>query len=154
MGGVTHTVAAGVPDGRTVGLTAGRPGAAADSGTTGASLVVLSDSPAVRLSTFFGGNRMLGRTATMSIKTTARTTRRSTSPLRVCASVRLASRYRVETAGVQRVAAQDPFDAEPHPSERAVALHRFEVVARARRPEAALRDHQMRQRQLVHATSL
>src|SRR3989454_9466042 len=55
----------------------------------------------------------------------------------------------VVAARVQRVAAQDPFDAEPHTSDCAVALHRFEGVARARRHEATLREYQMRQRQLV-----
>src|SRR5712692_11323098 len=141
-----------MPDGRTGGPADGCAGVAADSGVAAAVLVVLSGRPPVpRSAVFFDGNRMLGRTATMSIRTTARTTRRSTSPLRVCASVRPASRYRVVTAGVQRVAAQDPLGAEPHPSERAVALHRFEGVARARRHEATLREHQMRERQLVHA---
>src|SRR5437762_6458801 len=109
---------------------------------------------------------MLGRTATMSIRSTARITRRSTSPLRVCASVRLccastrlcvyasvrlALRHRVVAARVQRVAAQDASDAEPNASHGAVALHRFVGVARARRHEATLREHQVRQRHLVDA---
>src|SRR5437773_10778182 len=101
---------------------------------------------------------MLGRTATMSIRSTARITRRSTSPLRVCASVlcvyasvRLALWHRVVAARVQRVAAQDASDAEPNASHRAVALHRFVGVARARRHEATLREHQVRQRHLVDA---
>src|SRR2546427_9710119 len=49
------------------------------------------------------------------------------------------------------MAAQDPSDAEPRSSDRAVAFHRFEGVARARRYETTLREHQVRQRRLVDA---
>src|SRR2546429_1537645 len=49
------------------------------------------------------------------------------------------------------MAAQDPSDAEPRSSDRAVAFHRFEGVARARRYETTLREHQVRQRRLVEA---
>src|SRR6266566_5933424 len=49
------------------------------------------------------------------------------------------------------MAAQDPSDAEPRTSDRAVAFHRFEGIARARRHEATLGEDQMRQRQLVDA---
>src|SRR5438876_12295916 len=49
------------------------------------------------------------------------------------------------------MAAQDPSDAEPRPSDRAVAFHRFEGLARARRYETTLREHQVRQRRLVEA---
>src|SRR5881628_3212359 len=103
-----------------VGLTDGCVAVAADSGAVGASLAVLSGRAASRLSGFFGGNRMLGKTAMMSIRSTARITRRSTSPLRVCASVRLALRHRVVAARVQRVAAQDASDTEPNASHRAI----------------------------------
>jgi len=76
---VTHTVSAGaLADGRTVGLVDGRTGAAPDSGAAGACLAVLSGRPPVRPSGFFGGKRMLGNTATMSIKQIARMMRRST----------------------------------------------------------------------------
>src|SRR5207245_9425657 len=71
--------------------------------------------------------------------------------LGVCASVRLALRHRVVAARVQRVAAQDASDTEPNASHRAIALHRFVGVARARRHEATLREHQVRQRHLVDA---
>src|SRR5438128_4560692 len=49
------------------------------------------------------------------------------------------------------MAAQDPSDAEPRPSHRAVAFHRFEGVTRTRRHETTLREHQVRQRRLVDA---
>src|SRR2546426_823709 len=148
-----HTVSAGVPaDGLTGGPADGCAGIAAGSGAAAAVPAVLSGRPPVpRSAVFFGGNRMLGKTATMSIRSTARITRRSTSPLRVCASVRLALRHRVVAARVQRVAAQDASDTEPNASHRAVALPRFVGVARARRHEATLREHQVRQRPLVDA---
>src|SRR3989441_7187401 len=49
------------------------------------------------------------------------------------------------------MAAQDPSDPEPRPSDRAVAFHRFEGVTRTRRHETTLREHQVRQRRLVDA---
>src|ERR1041385_278792 len=52
---------------------------------------------------------------------------------------------------MQRVAPQDAPHAEPHAPRHAIALHCFVRVARARGFEAALREHQVRQRQLVEA---
>src|SRR5207244_13125468 len=87
-----QAVSAGaLAEGRTVGLAEGRTGAVAASGAAAAGVVVLSGRAPTRRSGFFGGKRMLGKTATMSIRSTARITRRSTGSLasvrlRVCAS--------------------------------------------------------------------
>src|SRR5205809_7654273 len=50
---------------------------------------------------------------------------------------------------MQRVATEDALDAEPTSLQRAVALDRLKGVVRARRREATLRDHQMRDAHLV-----
>src|SRR5438094_8625321 len=50
---------------------------------------------------------------------------------------------------MQRVATEDALDAEPTSLYRAVALDRLKGVVRARRREATLRDHQMRDAHLV-----
>src|SRR5207245_6593752 len=74
---VTHTVSAA--DGRTVGMTDGGVGTAVGPGALGRAAATVSGRPTVRpTDRFFGGNRMLGSTATMSISTMARMTRRST----------------------------------------------------------------------------
>ena len=52
---------------------------------------------------------------------------------------------------MQRVTTQDPLDTEPRAAHGSVAFHGFEGVARAGRHEAALREHQVRQRHLVDA---
>src|SRR5256886_7248436 len=52
---------------------------------------------------------------------------------------------------MQRVAPQDPPHAEPRAPHRPIALHRFVRIARARRLEAALCEHQVRQRRLIDA---
>src|SRR5436189_5524039 len=52
---------------------------------------------------------------------------------------------------MQRMAAQDAFQTEPAPLERAVAVDGVERVLRARRREPTLREHQMRERHLVCA---
>src|SRR5690242_21724899 len=72
----------------------------------------------------------------------------------VCASVRLCVSslgHRVVAARMERMAMENALDAEPRASQGAIAFHRFEGVARARRHEATLREHEMRQRQLVSA---
>src|SRR2546430_4174135 len=52
---------------------------------------------------------------------------------------------------MQRMTAQDAFQTEPAPLERAVAVDGFERVLRARRREPTLREHQRRERHLVCA---
>src|SRR5438128_2276053 len=52
---------------------------------------------------------------------------------------------------MERVAAEDPPYAQPASLERAVTLDRLICVVRARRRKATLREHQMRQRELVTA---
>src|SRR2546430_8593688 len=52
---------------------------------------------------------------------------------------------------MQRMTAQDAFQTEPAPLERAVAVDGVERVLRARRREPTLREHQMRERHLVCA---
>ena len=81
---------------------------------------------------------MLGSTATISIRTIARMTRRSTGLLG----------HGVVPASVQRVATEDALDAEPASLQRAVALDRLQGVVRARRREATL-EHPMRDGHLV-----
>src|SRR5690348_10680476 len=102
--------------------------------------LTLSGEPPARLTgCFFGGNRMLGSTATMSISRMARMTRRSTVSLG----------NGIVSARMERMAAENALDAEPRTFHGAVAFHRLECVPRARRHEATLRKHEMRQRQLV-----
>src|SRR5437762_12220847 len=110
---------------------------------------LLSGCPAIRLAAFFDGNKILGSTATMSISTIARMTRRSTWPLGLSASGRLALRHRVVAARMQRVAAQDALHSQPASFEPTVTLDRLACVLRAAAREATLREHQMRQRPLV-----
>src|SRR5687768_4599250 len=51
------------------------------------------------------------------------------------------------------MAFENALDAKPRAFQRAIALDRLIGVARARRFEATLREHQMRQRQLVPANA-
>lgn len=100
-GETTHTVSPGTPvDGRTAGqpdwddAVAGVT-ASGRAGATGAAVPVSERgvvSPAARppvRRSGLGGNKMLGRISTMSIRMNARMTRRSTGPLGACASARL-----------------------------------------------------------------
>src|SRR2546428_12416804 len=85
---------------------------------------------------------MLGNTATMSINTIATMTRRSTMR---------SLRNGVVPARMQRVAAENAFHAEPASLERPGALDRLGGVVRAGGREARLRQHEMRQSELVCA---
>src|SRR2546425_152098 len=58
-------------------------------------------------------------------------------------------RHRIIPARMERMAFDNPADAEPRASERAMARDGLVGVARARRLEATLREHEMRQRELV-----
>src|SRR6266568_7236764 len=59
--------------------------------------------------------------------------------------------HRVVSARVKRVTPENAPHAEPTPLQGAVALDGDERITRARRLEAALREYQMRQRELVAA---
>src|SRR5437016_5873375 len=59
------------------------------------------------------------------------------------------SRNGIISARVERMTLEDASDSKPAAFQRSIALDCFVRVARARRLEPALREHQMRQRELV-----
>src|SRR5947207_8842792 len=58
-------------------------------------------------------------------------------------------RHRIIPARMERMTFENPADSEPRAFERAMARDGLVGVARARRLEATLREHEMRQRELV-----
>src|SRR5439155_2185217 len=90
----------------------------------------------------FGGQIMSGTNHTSSARTIASTRRRSISQLP-------RSRHRIISARMKGVALENASHAEPAAFQRAVARDGFIGIARTRRLEATLREHEMRQRQLI-----
>src|SRR6266568_4223371 len=58
-------------------------------------------------------------------------------------------RHRIIPARMERMTFENPADSEPRAFERAMARDGLVGVARARRLEATLREHEVRQRELV-----
>src|ERR1700752_354454 len=136
-----------VSDGLSGGRADGRSTRAGVVSTTGD---VAAVSPPVRPSARppavggFGGQMSIGNNQTRSIRKTASTTR--------FRSIYTPALWNgIIAAHVKRMTLGNPLDPKPRAFQRAIALDRFVGVARARRFEPALREDEMRQRQLVPA---